>query len=103
MPGWLQRWGPLLYKSLLPPNHLFLRTLPGAVSRSVIFNAFLPQMLQRKEVSKSCDVYSYGALLFEMATQEKPFHDVLPYEIPRLTVDGKVSDSLAEGVQSLYT
>ena len=61
-------------------------------------NAFLPQMLQREKVSKSCDVYSYGVLLFEIATQQKPFHDVLPYEIPDMTVAGKVGDS--EGVQS---
>ena len=56
-------------------------------------------MLERKEVSKSCDVYSYGVLLFEIATQQKPFHDVRPYEIPGMTVDGKVGGS--EGVQSL--
>ena len=63
------------------------------------FNAFLPQMLERKKVSKSCDVYSYGVLLFEIATQQKPFHDVRPYEIPGMTVAGKVGDSV--GVQSL--
>ena len=53
----------------------------------------------KKEVSKSCDVYSYGVLLFEIATQQKPFHDVRPYEIPTMTMDGKVGDS--EVVQSL--
>ena len=60
----------------------------------MIFNAFLPQMLERNDVSKSCDVYSYGVLLFEIySNPAKPFHDVRPYEIPGMTVAGKVGDS----------
>ena len=58
-------------------------------------------MLERNEVSKSCDVYSYGVLLFEIATQQKPFPDVRPYEIPDMTLAGKVGDS--EGVPVVKT
>ena len=58
-----------------------------------LISAFLPQMLQREEVSKSCDVYSYSVLLFEMATQQMPFPDVLPLLVPSMTMDGKVGDS----------
>ena len=53
----------------------------------------------KEEVSKSCDVYSYGVLLFEIATQQKLFHGVCPYEIHTMTMEGKVGDS--EVVQSL--
>jgi len=49
-------------------------------------------MLRREEVSKFCDVYSYGVLVFEIATQEIPFPDVLPIMVPAMIVEGKVSD-----------
>jgi len=49
-------------------------------------------MLRREEVSKFCDVYSYGVLVFEIATQELPFPDVLPIMVPAMIVEGKVGD-----------
>ena len=49
-------------------------------------------MLRREKVSKSCDVYSYGVLVFEIATQQVPFHDVLPIVAAVMTMDGKVGE-----------
>ena len=60
---------------------------------SEILFLLLPQMLRREKVSKSCDVYSYGVLLFEIATQQQPFPDVLPVLVPGMTMEGKVGDS----------
>ena len=56
------------------------------------FCSFIPQMLRREKVSKSCDVYSYGVLVFEIATQEVPFPDVLPIVAAVMTMDGKVGE-----------
>ena len=39
-----------------------------------------------------CDVYSYGVLVFEMATQQIPFHDVLPIVAAVMTMDDKVGE-----------
>jgi len=50
-------------------------------------------MLRREKVSKSCDVYSYAVLLFEIATQQQPFPDVNPLLVPAMIVEGKVSNS----------
>ena len=35
-------------------------------------------MINRKEVSKLCDVYSYGTFLWELVTQQLPYSDVSP-------------------------
>ena len=50
-------------------------------------------MVQREEVSKACDVYSYGMLLFEIATRHIPFPDVGPVMAAIMTMDGKVGHS----------
>ena len=59
-------------------------------AKGFVLLCFFPQMLEREEVSKSCDVYSYGVLLFEIATLQVPFHGVLPLLVPAMTMDGKV-------------
>jgi len=48
-----------------------------------------PEILCREKVSKSCDVYSYGVLLFEIATQQLPFSNVLPFMVPAMIAEGK--------------
>jgi len=35
-------------------------------------------MMRRDPVSKACDVYSYGILIWELVTQEKPFSHIVP-------------------------
>jgi len=50
-------------------------------------------MLRREKVSKSCDVYSYTVLLFEIATQQKPFAEVVPMMVPALVAESKARDS----------
>ena len=61
--------------------HLFIRSIC----------LLIPQMLRREKVSKSCDVYSYAVLLFEIATQQQPFPEVVPIMVPSLIAQGKVS------------
>jgi len=48
-------------------------------------------MLEREEVSKSCDVYSYGILLWAIITHKVPFEDVLYYLVPPKVLEGEVS------------
>ena len=86
MPGWLQRYEAGHADKLIPCSFFI----------AIVFRGFclcIPQMLRREKVSKSCDVYSYAVLLFEIATQQKPFAEVVPIMVPTLVAEGKVRDS----------
>jgi len=48
-------------------------------------------MLERKDVSKSCDVYSYGILLWAIITHKEPFTDVSYVFLPSKVLQGEVS------------
>jgi len=50
-------------------------------------------MLQGGKVSKSCDVYLYGVLIFEIVTQQVPFPYVPPFMAGVMVMDGKVGVS----------
>ena len=78
--------------SLFILNDMFTTEYVWMLFSEILF-LLLPQMLQREKVSKSCDVYSYGVLLFEIATQQQPVPDVLPVLVPAMTMEGKVGDS----------
>ena len=58
-----------------------------------IILCFFPQILRGDAVSKSCDVYSYGVLLFEIVTEKVPFQGVHNALIPSKTVDGQVTNN----------
>ena len=88
MPGWLQRYVGGA-KGIFLSRAFFPQMLQNAAKGFVLL-CFSPQMLEREEVSKSCDVYSYGVLLFEIATLQVPFRGVLPLLVPAMTMDGKV-------------
>ena len=86
MPGWLQRYEAGHADKLIPCSFII----------AIVFRGFclcIPQMLRREKVSKSCDVYSYAVLLFEIATQQNPFAEVVPIMVPTLVAEGKVRDS----------
>ena len=46
-------------------------------------------MLQSQPISKQCDVYSYGIVLWELLTHRIPFEDVSNYEITKKVVEEK--------------
>lgn len=52
-------------------------------------------MLERKDVSKSCDVYSYGILLWAIITHKEPFTDVSYVFLPSKVLQGEVSYLIA--------
>ena len=51
-------------------------------------------MLQRENVSKRADVYSFGILLFEIVAHQIPYADVIPLMVPYLVLEGKVGKRL---------
>ena len=44
-------------------------------------------------MSKSCDVYSYGIVLWEIITLRVPFSDVKDYEIPMKVAANEVGEA----------
>ena len=49
------------------------------------------QMLRREPVSKACDVYSFGILLWEILVRKEPFSDITPIFLPSKIVEGEVN------------
>ena len=48
--------------------------------------------MKRDPVSKACDVYSYGILVWELVTLQKPFSHVIPeYMVLYEVLNGEVS------------
>ena len=48
------------------------------------------QVLETKPISKQCDVYSYGIVVWELLTHKIPFEDVTTiYEICKTVVENK--------------
>ena len=49
------------------------------------------QVIEGKEYSKECDVFSYGTVLWELVTHEVPFEGQHHLDIQKSIVEGKVS------------
>ena len=47
-------------------------------------------MLRREPVSKACDVYSFGILLWEILVRKEPFSDITPIFLPSKIGEGEV-------------
>jgi len=48
------------------------------------------QIFHREPVSKSCDIYSYGIVLWEIVTQQVPFSGMQYFEIMKKVAAGEV-------------
>ena len=48
------------------------------------------QVLKGEKVSLSCDVFSYGMVLFEVFKHELPFASVYEIKIANMILEGKV-------------
>ena len=48
------------------------------------------QVLKGEEVSLTCDVFSYGMVLFEFFKQEVPFADIYDVKVIGMILEGKV-------------
>jgi len=57
---------------------------------SVIF-LLISQVFKGEPVSKLCDVYSFGILLWEIITYQLPFSGCLPFLVPGKVLEGEVS------------
>jgi len=51
----------------------------------------ISQVFKGEPVSKLCDVYSFGILLWEIVTYQLPFSDCLPFLVPGKVLEGEVS------------
>ena len=54
--------------------------------------SLVQKVLENKPISKQCDVYSYGIVVWELLTHKIPFEDAtLPQICKRVAVDKEVS------------
>lgn len=51
----------------------------------------ISQIFNREPVSKMCDVYSFGILLWEIVTYQRPFSNCLHFLVPMKVLEGEVS------------
>ena len=69
------------------------------LNMTLIFTLFLHQVIQQMPVSASCDIFSYGVVLWEMLTNEVPFKGLEGLQVAWLVVAREeVSKSLTHTV-----
>lgn len=61
-------------------------TTKGTTSGTYAWMA--PEVIKSEKYSKSCDVYSYGVVLWELVTHGKPYPDEFPLRIVMIVVNG---------------
>ena len=78
----------------LKPDHLDRLLRLCAVYSFTCVSLFYAKVLDNKPISKQCDVYSYGIVVWELLTHKIPFEDTVTYhELHKVVVkDKKVSN-----------
>jgi len=61
-------------------------------------------MIRRDPVSKACDIYSYGVLIWEILTQQQPFSHVKPkFLVVERVLHGEVGNTCMLARQAYST
>ena len=76
-----------LHKAVVPHVHTST-SAASFISTDCVFLHFA-KVLQSQPISKQCDVYSYGIVVWELLTHKIPFEDVSNYEITKKVVEEK--------------
>ena len=77
----------------VPTEHILWAQSMASPKWSIhhIVYILLSQVYKGNPVSKLCDVYSYGILLWEIITFQQPFANIICFLVPQKVMDGEVS------------